>query len=117
VQKLSLISIVTLLAIGSVGSIVTVAMNPFNANHIAAPQIQTPNHLGNVTTTSSVTGGASSMTSNNSTLPGTNSTGLLTGTPTGHSSGSDDGSGGDDGGSGFVTTHTTSLNATRTGDD
>lgn len=115
-QKLSLISILTLLVIGSAGGIITVAMNPFhNATSASAPNLNTPqlnsNNLTSSGDPSSSTSSTSSSTTSSSGLLA-NSTGLLTNAPP-SSSGGDDGSG-DDGSSicGGVVTQTNTTTTT-----
>ncbi|MDG6999100.1 MAG: hypothetical protein JRN15_08310 [Nitrososphaerota archaeon] len=125
-QKISLISTLTLLALVSVGSVVTLAVNPFsNGGHASAPQLNIPqmnsvNSTSNGDTSSSSTStsthtstytSTSTSTTNSSGLL-TNSTGLLTSPPTNHSGG-DDGSG-DDGSSSCGVTTQTSLTTTVT---
>ena len=95
-QKLSLISILTLLVIGSVGGIVTVAMNPFHTSaNASSPNLNTPQMSSlNSTSNGNPTSSSTSTSSNNSSGLLANSTGLLTNAPP-SSSGGDDGSGDD----------------------
>lgn len=117
-QKLSLISVLTLLAIGSVGGIITLTMNPFNTtNHASSPQLSTP-QMNSITSTLNVNPSSSSTsTASQSSTSGssgllTNSTGLLTSAPSSHSGG-DDGSG-DDGSSQCGVTTQTSITTVTT---
>ncbi len=122
-QRISLISTLTLLALVSVGSVVTLAVNPFSTGgHASAPQLNIP-QMNSVNSTSSGDPSSSSTSTHTSTSTSTststtnssglltNSTGLLTSPPPSHSG--DDGSG-DDGSSSCGVTTQTSLTTTVT---